>query len=193
MSVQSCLDSDDVSMVTQPPPPLTKRKVTHPPPPLTKRKEQRKLACSADAVSIDLTEDADVPPPLSSGTAQKQKQLPSHHIVIDLCDDDDDAPQDLVALFNDAMIRVGKLYQADVPAQCQGGSAERNDTRLTSQDIWAEDKGVWKEKPRGRPPFRKRWNPWKGWVATETGPRAKVAGAEAEADSSRGKSSNIHE
>lgn len=91
------------------------------------------------------------------------------------------------------MIRVGKLYQADVPAQCQGGSAERNDTRLTSQDIWAEDKGVWEKKPRGRPPLRKIWNPWKGWVATETGPRAKVAGAEAEADSSRGKSSNIHE
>ena len=57
-----CLDSDDDSDVTQPPPPLTKR-------------EGKKRACST-AVSIDLTDDADLPPPRPSG-----------HIVVDLCDD----------------------------------------------------------------------------------------------------------
>ena len=110
-----CLDSDDDSDVTQPPPPLTKR-------------EGKKRACS-DAVSIDLTDDADLPPPLPSGKARKQ--LPSHHIVVDLCDDDglletDSAEQDFARQFQqsfDEVEIVGEKWATSPPPASHGTAA----------------------------------------------------------------------
>lgn len=110
-----CIDSDDDSDVTQPPPPLTKR-------------EGKKRACSA-AVSIDLTDDADLPPPLPSGKARKQ--LPSHNIVVDLCDDDglletDSAEQDFARQFQqsfDEVEIVGEKWATSPPPASHGTAA----------------------------------------------------------------------
>jgi len=120
--VTICLD-DDSDVEAQPPqPPLPKR-------------EGKKRACSTDAVSIDLTDDADLPLPLPSGKARKQVPfgVPSHQVVVDLCDDDglletDSAGQDFNSLFQqsfDDVEIVGEKW-ATAPPPTSHSTAARS-------------------------------------------------------------------